>query len=249
MCTVTVLPCRVDGAAAVRLACNRDEQRARPAALPPQLRRLGRLVAAWPTDPAGGGTWVGVNDAGLALALLNVTIAPGARRGPIARSRGAIIPDLLGCGDLDLALRQAAALDPALHAPFRLVLVAAGRLAEAMSDGKRLRLAVPRPLATPLLFTSSGLGDEVVAGPRGELFGERLLATTGDPGTQDSFHRHHWPDRPHLSVCMRRPDARTVSYTTITLTAGRASLDYHAEAPDTPGERYSITLGRQGDIP
>src|SRR5262249_11399645 len=68
MCTVTVVPTP----GAVRLACNRDEQRTRPPALPPQVRRFGRRWAAFPVDPVGGGTWVAVNDTGLAMTVLNV---------------------------------------------------------------------------------------------------------------------------------------------------------------------------------
>jgi hypothetical protein len=238
MCTVSVLP----AGSGARLACNRDEQRSRPVALPPALHRAGGRTAAWPTDPVGGGTWVGVNDAGLALTLLNVSITPGAGRKAIGRSRGSIIPALLGCDGLELALGQAAGLRPDHYAPFRLVLVDGRQTAEVVSDGTQLHVAGARPLAEPLLFTSSGLGDDLVVGPRRRLFAKRLLAAGADAAAQDAFHRHHWPRRQHLSVCMRRPNARTVSCTTITLTPEHASLDYHAEAPDTLGEIFSIRL-------
>jgi uncharacterized protein with NRDE domain len=238
VCTVSVL--RLGTGA--RIACNRDEQRSRPVALPPALHRVGGRNAAWPTDPAAGGTWVGVNDAGLALTLLNVTITPGAKRKGITRSRGAIIPLLLGCESMDLALGQAGALRPAHHAPFRLVLVNARQAAEVASDGTQLRVTGPRALAEPLLFTSSGLDDDRVAWPRRRLFAERMLAAGADAAAQVAFHRHHWPGREHLSVCMRRPDARTVSCTTVTLGREEGRLDYHPEAPDTPGETFSIRL-------
>jgi hypothetical protein len=232
---------------ALRLACNRDEQRWRPAALRPGLHARGQHKGAWPTDPVGGGTWVGVNDAGLALALLNVTGMPAEQSRGIARSRGAIIPELLGRGSLESAFLKAAALEPAVYAPFRLVLSIPGQWAEVASDGLRLSLVAPQPLRDPLLFTSSGLGDLVVARPRSELFAECFLEAT--PEAQDNFHRHQWPDRQHLSVCMRRPDARTVSFTTITITASRARLGYHAEAPDLPGETFSLWLNREGAAP
>ena len=58
MCTVTLM--RYDGG--VRLACNRDERRDRPAALPPTSYACGKQRAIFPVDPVGGGTWIGVND-------------------------------------------------------------------------------------------------------------------------------------------------------------------------------------------
>src|SRR5205085_949351 len=94
MCTLTVVPLP-DGT--VRLAFNRDERRTRPAGLPPVRRLFGPRQAVLPTDPASGGTWLAVNDAGLALAILNATPErPPATAGG-NRSRGAIIPALLGC--------------------------------------------------------------------------------------------------------------------------------------------------------
>jgi hypothetical protein len=54
---------------------------------------------------------------------------------------------------------------------------------------------------------------------------------------QDAFHRHRWPDQAHLSVCMSRSDARTVSYTTVEITSGHIAMRYHADAPDQPAPR------------
>ena len=69
MCTVTVVPHETG----IRVMCNRDERRSRPAALPPQVHDLGGRLAAFPVDPRGGGSWVGVNDAGIVVTLLNVS--------------------------------------------------------------------------------------------------------------------------------------------------------------------------------
>jgi hypothetical protein len=242
MCTVSVLPCRLGGEEVVRLACNRDEKRSRPAALPPRLFWTGARQAVWPTDAGAGGTWIGVNDAGLVLTVLNVSRPSGNRVSRPDQSRGAIVPELLSCGSLASALRQAATLEPARYAPFRLVLVDSRELAEVRSDGRQLHAIFPQPLAAPRLFTSSGLGDDLVQGPRAALFGEVLRSPDATTERQDAFHRHSWPARQHLSVCMRRPDARTVSYTTLTLSPRHVRLTYHPEAPDTPSKPFSVCL-------
>lgn len=70
MCTVTVVPSG-DG---FRLGCNRDERRDRALASLPSVHHLPHRTAIFPVDPLGQGTWVGVNGAGVAAALLNRTI-------------------------------------------------------------------------------------------------------------------------------------------------------------------------------
>jgi hypothetical protein len=238
MCTVTVVPARET----IRLACNRDEIRSRPAALPPRIRQFGPRRAILPVDPTSGGTWVAVNDAGLALFLLNVNSRNGLATSAAPLSRGKIIPALLHAGTPLAAAFSALDLDPALYAPFRLVLVNRREGVEVHSDGARIRLLWRIGMTRPQLFTSSGLGDQVVEVPRRQLFGE-FFDRPGDPfAQQDAFHRHRWADRPHLSVCMNRQDARTVSHTLVFLGPDGGTLSYHPDAPDRPTETLTLTL-------
>ena len=87
MCTLTIVP-HEDG---FQLGCNRDERLSRPAALPPQVHVAGSLLALFPTDVAGGGTWIGVNERGLVAAVLNRTIA-GDRPAALTASRASNRP-------------------------------------------------------------------------------------------------------------------------------------------------------------
>ena len=85
MCTVSVVPLP-DG---FSLACNRDERSSRPCASEPAAYDLRPRRAIFPRDPVGGGTWMGVNDLGLAVALLNRASARAATlRGTPKYSRG-----------------------------------------------------------------------------------------------------------------------------------------------------------------
>lgn len=237
MCTVTLLP--VPGGA--RLACNRDESRTRPVALPPETRRFGRRQAVLPIDPVSGGTWVAINDAGLALTLLNVNPPRGANDTDYGsrRSRGTVIPRLLSSPTLEIAARRATMLDADDYAPFRLILTDAREVAEIVADGASLRLTRLGPLRGPLLWTSSGLGDALVEAPRRQLFD----AMVTDPQQQDAFHRHAWPDRLHVSVCMSRPDARTVNHTVIERRPDTVTLRYWPDAPDRVTDPVVTTLG------
>jgi hypothetical protein len=100
---------------------------------------------------------------------------------------------------------------------------------------------LPR-LDVPCLFASSGLGDEVVKAPRLALFQSWFQTNDSLAAQQDQFHRHSWPERRHLSVCMRREGARTVSYTVIELRADSAVLTYFPQPPDEPGPSISLSL-------
>jgi hypothetical protein len=240
MCTVSIVPWR----GGVRLAANRDELRSRPEALPPDVRVFGRRRAILPLDPAGGGTWIAASDATLALTVLNVTREPGGRV-TAPRSRGTIIPALLAAGSLAEAAEWALALEARDFAPFRLVIADRRECVEILSEGIRPELVLRSELTAPLLFASSGLGDALVEGPRSDLFA-RLLAGGDWPSAQDTFHRHSWPDLPHLSVCMRRPDAHTVSHSVVALTTGSASLHYHAGEPDLPAPCFTLALDPRG---
>jgi Transport and Golgi organisation 2 len=223
MCTVSIVPFD-DG---FRVVCNRDERRRRAAATPPTAHSVDRRVAIFPVDPEGGGTWAGVNDAGVAAILLNRTSrhALAVRRTPV-RSRGWIVPRLLACDSVPAALDLAARIDPTEFNAFRVVI--AQRMAGAVltSDGDALSLETVH-LLQPLMWTSSSLGDELVEPPRRRLF-DRLVTTRPEAWlrAQSRFHEHSWPRHPRVSVMMERADTRTVSRTSIDVTASKIELGY-----------------------
>ena len=228
MCTLTIIPRAESG---WRLAFNRDESRARPAALPPRRRQFGGRMALLPTDPASGGTWLAVNDAGLVLALLNVN-PPEPPRRHSAATRGLIIPALLGCESLAEVRARLDRLFVIRYAPFHLVAVHDGALATWRYDGALLDQAEPDAIRRPVLFASSGLSDHLVERPRRELFCDLFGPNADWEACQDLFHQHSWPESPHLSVCMRRDDACTVSHMLIEWDDATAWMTYHPAAPD-----------------
>jgi hypothetical protein len=235
MCTLTILPT----AHGFRLGFNRDESRTRPPALPPELRRFGPRQALLPIDPVSGGTWIGVNDAGLVLALMNV-YSTGPITKTFPRSRGVLIPALLACDKWEDARSFDQRLDD--FAPFRLVFIRSGKRAAIRHEGKSLLVTKTITIKEPILYASSGLGDEYVLRPRRALFKEWFGNGDYSPQRQDTFHRHSWPDRPHLSVCMRRPEACTVSYTTIEVNQCQAVMTYHSGPPDEPAPDFTHVL-------
>ena len=234
MCTVTVIP----HARGVRVLCNRDEQRTRPLALAPQIHNLGGRLALFPVDPQGGGTWIGVNDADIAIVLLNAHRTTSKRDDDSMRSRGLIVRELLHSVSLRQAIAGAENLDPRAFAPFRVVMVHNRRVGVATSDGTASIRCTEGPLDTPLLFTSSSLGDAVVGPLRQRLF-ERMVVRSrvGWLAGQMHFHEHQWPRCPEISIRMERRDALTVSRTTIDVTNDGPLMLYEAPVDATAPER------------
>ncbi len=223
MCTVTVLRAPGNGSHAphVRLICNRDEQRSRPVARELVQRRLGARDAIMPIDPRSDGTWLGANDCGLVACLLNATPHPEATsENPshgVHTSRGAIVPATLYACSIEEALILVRGLIPGQFPPFRLLVLTSDLFFIASSDIASITITDPQPLLAPLLLTSSGLGDHLVESPRRSLFNDLLIAAPDALAVQAEFHEHRWPDRSHLSVLMSRPDARTISRSTLDL--------------------------------
>jgi len=231
MCTVSIVPA-TDGC---RVVCNRDERHTRPVARPPRAWPTEVSWATYPQDPVSGGTWIGVNDDGLVVALLNrAATQDESRLSP--PSRGSIVPTLLGCVSIAQAVNAYHTLDVQRFEPFRIVM-AHRSIVAVISDDPLRPPAELFPLVKPVMFTSSSLGDAVVAAPRRRLFEQLVLADDDWLRGQFRFHRHQWTRRREISVHMTREDAATVSRTTIHVTSRAIDVDYEAldrHAPAVP---------------
>src|SRR5262249_42155648 len=148
---------------------------------------LGKHAAVLPIDPVSDGTWIAASDAELVTVLMNV-YAPGdpidlaalARASTnAALSRGRIIPSVLEADDLVAAQRRSEQLDHVQFQPFRLVLFDNTHLVECVWSKGRFMVEPVRRIDRPMFFTSSGLGDAIVAGPRRALF-EEMFAPGAD---------------------------------------------------------------------
>lgn len=268
MCTVSVITA-VDalGARTLRMVVNRDEQRTRTPAQPPEWRRLPTGERGlFPLDPDGGGTWVGASEHGLALCLMNLT-RPGVLA-PLAGalSRGLIIPRLLNSPSAAAAVERLEQMDLSPFPGFRLLAVGpigasgSARLFESAWDRASLEVRTHElqfngvsTHTRGVCFASSGLGDALVQSRVG-LFEQMVLAGSGDASAQDRFHDHRWTERGSESVRMSRPDARTVSVTVVTVTGSpadgsnsaspRVHMSYQPVPEDVPAGQGEASAAR-----
>src|SRR5437588_7518752 len=102
MCLLALLY-RVATDAPVIVGANREEAYARGGEAPRLLHGVCRFVAG--VDPVAGGTWLGVNEHGVVVAVTN---RPKSEIPPQPRSRGLLVRELLDCSTAADAIRRAA---------------------------------------------------------------------------------------------------------------------------------------------
>ena len=116
MCTLTFVPTENGYVAGM----NRDEKLTHPHALPPKRFDFRGASAVFPRENSGG-TWIGCNSHGNLLALLNWNDVVPPVGGATLRSRGMLIPELIGGDDLADTNARFAQLDLSGFLPFRLI--------------------------------------------------------------------------------------------------------------------------------
>jgi len=234
MCTLSFAP----SSGGFYLLMNRDEQRSRAVAIPPQKLVCGNLSAVYPRE-ASGGTWIGINQHGLMLALINWYSTPQLQGAP-AFSRGAIIPKLLAKDSASTMEEELHHLPLARLNPFRLILVSAQdqSLYEFRSDSVTCR-RLSFPWARAHWF-SSGFEENKAMRIR-----EQTCALESGLDTLTQFrnlHSSHAPEKGPFSICMHREDACTVSCTEIIMTNEQATVSYYDSSPCQAVTPTSLTL-------
>jgi uncharacterized protein with NRDE domain len=226
MCTLVALHRCVPG---VRLwiAANRDEYLDRPAEGPAVRAGDARPFVA-PLDRRAGGTWWGLNAAGLFAAVTN---RPTAHLDPQRRSRGVLVPAALSHASALAAATEAAALGPDLFNPFNFF-AADGREAYAVVYEGRPRLV---PLAPGPHVIGNADPDTADVPKVRETLARAAAAAQGSPAAiEDSLAalcRQHAPDAdPRSATCVHLERYGTRSSTLLRL-GGTGDRLLHAEGP------------------
>jgi len=242
MCTVSWL----HESGGYQLLCNRDEKLTRATALPPRLFERGGVRYVAPVDPDFGGAWIGTNEFGVSVCLVN-----GAGRGVEIRSRGTrsrglLIPELLECESVIETNERVSRMDLTSYAPFTLAVLEPGQHTSVMQWDGFEKVIVP--YGEPYMpLVSSSFDPEGVQAKRREEFRRRLDAAGRlDASVLFGFHESHGRHKDAYSPCMHRPDARTVSFSWVRVGAESAEFFYAPDAPcsGSPGQSRTLTLRR-----
>ncbi|MDD1795434.1 NRDE family protein [Enterovibrio makurazakiensis] len=222
---------------------NRDEQKGRAIAHPPQLLSQGNTSFLMPVDPDGGGTWMATNHNGLSLCLLNyyqgdIPELPLISRGLLVKM---LAPSLM-VSDVVSTLNN---LHLGSYAPFTLLVFAPdlssthGHVIAFQWDGHVL---TQRPSIEPMISSSVAFTEVMQARRQAH----NIIMT--EPRTIEKaweFHRSHVPEAGYKSVCMHRDDANTVSFTHLKVTPEHVEMIYVDGPPCQKGEAVRTLLGRQ----
>jgi hypothetical protein len=225
MCTVSWI--HKDGG--YHLFCNRDEKKERSPALPPRVDQRGWVRFIAPVDPQSGGSWIGVNEFGVSVCLLNS--ANPVNAAAALRSRGLIVRDVIwaeSTEDCALWLNQ---LDLSRVAPFTVLLLQPGTPAIIGAwNGEYVDVIRSADSYVPL--TSSSHDSSRAREIRRREF-RALAASAGvvDPALLYAFHSGHGPAPSAYSTCMHRPDAETVSFSHIAVTPKEIRFSYWPTSP------------------
>jgi len=227
MCTLTLVPAEHGYLAGM----NRDELLSRPQALPPKVSQQHSVEIVYPRESAGG-TWIACNAQGNLVALLNWNCGESPYVGEKRRTRGLVIPELIGEPDLSATDSHYRHMNLDGLFPFRLVGVfwREQTINEWRWDGAASR-KFEIPWARKHWFSSS-LSDSSAEKERGrECAAAASQPAIGSKGWLRSLHRSHIPEPGPFSVCVHRPDAATVSYTEVRCHGSLISMDYLAGNP------------------
>lgn len=159
MCTVVILR-RPNHDWPVVFGANRDEMLDRPWT-PPGRHWPDRTEIVAGRDDLAGGTWMGINDAGLTACILNRHGSLGPA--PDKRSRGELVLEALDHADAAQASEALTDVNPEAYRPFNMVIADnteawwLSLTAEAASSGQAVRaLPIPEGLS---IFTAYDRND------------------------------------------------------------------------------------------
>lgn len=239
MCTVSWL-FTSDG---YELFCNRDERRARKAAHAPTIRLTRGVSFVAPTDGEVGGTWIGANEYGLSLCLLNLYAGAEAPAALDFKSRGLLLPDLLSQRGTAEIVRAVSRCELSHFQPFTLLALAPAGAPVVLSWTGRRLLVSDDECDSLLPLTSSSYANAEAARARRELL-KRMSGSSFSPADDlhMRFHRSHSPAPGPLSVCMHRPDAATVSFSRVKVTPRSVEFYYQPGPPCAAAQGVSVSM-------
>jgi uncharacterized protein with NRDE domain len=250
MCTLAIFFKVFDGFPLL-VAANRDERYDRPA-LPPSLLAADPKILAG-KDLVAGGTWLGVNEFGVLVAVLNRRINRDGALDSLVRSRGLLCLDLLRLPSVGAA-REFLEGHKETYNPFTVLYADEQSAGVAFNEQNRIAL---RSLTPGLYVFSSAAEVDTASGKADRAYSRfkacaaELAPQTAASGWLDRFktllgdHSAISEDYPRDAVCVHGPDSGTVSSSIVRFSAAERRFENYfcAGPPCRNSFGAPLTLG------
>lgn len=227
---------------------NRDERRTRKEALPPTITTDNGVSFITPADTNAGGTWMGVNQYGMTLCLLNYYVNSGTLSSSSTYvSRGILLRNLLHVRDKNELNHLFSGIDFMQYQPFTMLAFddsGACSLFRWRGETSKKRLPESTQTVFPPVSSSSFQTAEVIQN-RMNVY-ESCQSGKNQRDNHLKYHASHVPDKSAFSVCMHRDDARTVSFSHLIITGSTVSFAYYPGSPCSAAPLTPIELSRSG---
>ncbi len=240
------------------LLFSRDELKRRAPAEPiREVKTSAGMRLIHPVDAEKGGSWIVVNERGLTTCLLNLYEC-SIPEPPVGgfESRGWLVMQLAESRSWEETMSLLSAIDPVRFPPFHLFQFdpILGVLSMKWTGVEVAWIEHPERCEQPA-SGSSFKNDEVVA-KRRSAYKKLVKATDSNIRISELKQFHEWqdPENRAFSVKMMRPDAQTMSVSTITVNSQWVEFEYQSRDVDEEGfeEPMRLSLKRTcevGDCP
>ena len=229
------------GKSSTHVFFNRDEQKSRDIAEPPQVVSINQVDRLMPVDPVGGGSWLAVNEFGWTFALLNF-YQGRLPKGKLI-SRGDIIRGVSELNCFTSIVDFFDGLTLTKYAPFSLVCFAPdGTPASDIPPHQNAQTATMLRWTGDVLqvvaqqsplFSSAVMFDDVVLSrtKQAERYIAGLACERERAEKHIALHCSHEPEASAQSICMHREDAHTVSFSYIKVVRDEVVFNYADGSP------------------
>jgi len=232
MCTVVSIP----GKNGYHFASLRDEDAGRQQAIVPLFIQGDNSSYLAPIDPLGKGTWLGVNEYGNVIILLNGGFENHTKQKKYAKSRGIIVTELLSDS---MPVVEWNLMDLNNIEPFTLIVWSEGNLFQLVWDGKQKhRINLPKTEAH--IWSSSTLYSANAKTCRTQLFNKWMstIPCVSKLSLLNFFSGYN--DNYNGFLMNRDEKVKTLSYTFITLQKGNSATVNYQDF--SAGTEHSSTI-------
>jgi hypothetical protein len=219
MCTVVYIPNNKK----ILFASLRDESPARTRAMAADIYTKGDISFLSPKDPVGGGTWIGANNSGNTIILLNGGFENHPRKDKYLKSRGVIVSELLAIAS---PIEKWEHINMEGIEPFTLIIWSNAVLFQLVWDGiKKYKIIQDKTI--PHIWSSSTLYNAAIKKYREELFRQWIAEEPFVSKLSVLNFFKTFTNAQNGFIMNRDEKIKTLSYTSIEISNNNTTMSYY----------------------